>query len=298
MKKRLNSKYTFNDIRGTQSLKKLAWILGESEDYLIELSVQKDNYYKPYVDKKGKKPRKIDQPTGELIVLQTKIRDRILDLVPLSDVVFGAVPGKNTQMSASIHTNKDVVVKLDLKDCFHSSKARKVRQLFRKRFGFSDKVAHILTELCTYEGHVPVGSTLSSTLVNLILNPLWKKVDSYLKSHGLSMSTWVDDLAFSGKNAEKHMTVIKRMINSYGYKISWEKMEIQRSGGLQEVNGGCVNTKKVTVPKKKRIETAKVIKENPNSDSAIGKLTYVNTLSSTQGKQLKKLRKKLQKNST
>ncbi|MGD9129527.1 MAG: reverse transcriptase family protein [Candidatus Woesebacteria bacterium] len=294
MKKRLKSKYNFSQIRGIQKLNRLSYILGEKEDYLIELAAQKNNYYKPFTDKKtGKKPREIDQPTGELLRVQTKIRDRILDLISLSPIVFGAVEGKCTKMSAAVHLNKDVVVKLDLKDCFHSSKARRVKQLFIKRFGFSEGVANLLTELCTYKGHVPVGSTLSSTVVNLILNPLWMRIDKYRKIHNLGTSIWIDDLALSGKSAERHIGVIKQMINSYGYKISWNKQEIQRSNRPQVVNGGGVNSHKVTLPKEKRIEIARALKNNPISDTSLGKLTYAKSMNSNQGKQLQKLQLKL-----
>lgn len=297
MKKRLKSSYTFLQVRGIQKLDKLAWVLGEKEDYLIELAAQKDSYYKPFIDEQtGKKPRKIDQPTGELLRVQTKIRDRLLDLIPLSGIVFGAVEGKCTKMSAEVHLKKDVVVKLDLRDCFHSSKARRVKQLFVKRFGFSDGVANLLTELCTFEGHVPVGSTMSSTLVNLILNPLWERIDKYRKAHGLGASTWIDDLAFSGKSAERHISAIKKMINGYGYRISWNKKEIQRSNQPQAVNGGGVNSNKVTLPKKKRLEIVKTLKSDPCSDSSLGKLAYAKSISPSQGKQLEKihLRSKLQ----
>lgn len=290
MKKRLRSDYTFLQVRGIQELDKLAWVLGEKEDYLIELAAQKDSYYKPFIDEQaGKKPRKIDQPTGELLRVQTKIRDRLLDLIPLSGIVFGAVEGKCTKMSAEVHLKKDVVVKLDLKDCFHSSKARRVKQLFTKRFGFSDGVANLLTELCTFEGHVPVGSTMSSTLVNLILNPLWERIDKYRKIHGLGASTWIDDLAFSGKLAEKHINAIKKMINSYGYRINWNKKEIQRSNRPQAVNGGGVNSSKVTLPKTKRVEMAKALKTDSISDTSLGKLAYAKLMNPSQGKQLEKL---------
>ncbi|MEO8582104.1 MAG: reverse transcriptase family protein [Patescibacteria group bacterium] len=294
MKKRLQSKYTFQQVRGIQKLDKLSWVLGERIDYLIELAAQKNNYYKPFVDEQpGKKPREIDQPTGELLRVQTKIRDRLLDLIPLSRIVFGAVEGKSTKMSAEVHLKKDVVVKLDLKDCYHSSKARRVKQLFKNRFGFSERVSVLLTELCTFQGSVPVGSTLSATLVNLILNPLWDRIDKYRSTHGMGASTWVDDLAISGKSAEKHIEAIKKMINSYGYRISWNKKEIQRKSGPQIVNGGGVNTNRVTVPKKKRLEIAKALKEDPHSDSSLGKLVYAKSLSKSQGGQLEKLKLKL-----
>jgi hypothetical protein len=221
--------------------------------------------------------------------VQTKIRDRLLDLIPLSNIVFGAVEGKCTRMSAEVHLKKDVLVKLGLRDCFRSSKARRVKQLFANRFGFSEGVANLLTELCTFEGHVPVGSTMSSTLVNLILNPLWDRIDKYRKAHSLGASTWIDDLAFSGKSADKHIGAIKKMINGYGYRISWNKKEIQRSNQPQVVNGGEVNSSRVTLPKIKRVEIARALKSNPISDTNLGKLAYAKLMSPNQGKQLEKL---------
>jgi len=294
MIKRVNSPYTFAQVRGAQTLKRIGQILGEKPEYLTELAIQKNSYYDPYIDKKpGKKPRPIDQPKGELLRIQTKIRDRLLDLIPLCKVTYGGVVGKDTKSAASQHLQKDVLVKLDLRDCFHSTKARMVRRLFRNRFGFSKPVSDLLTELCTYNGHVPVGSTLSSALVNNVLNPVWVKIDNECAVRDLSFTTWVDDLAISGKCADKVIEMIKRCINSYGYKISWNKTEVLRRNKPQVVTGNGVNTKQVTIPKQKRREIAKSITQNPLSPSTNGKVNYAEITNQVQARQLTKLRSRI-----
>lgn len=296
MIKRVKSPYNFNQIRGIQKLDRLSYVLGEKQDFLIELAIQKDNYYKPFVDRKpGKKDRYIDQPTGELLAVQTKIRDRILDLAHLSMVTYGGVEGKGTTQNAQQHLRKNELVKLDLHDCFHSTKSRMIRRLFKNRFGYSKPIADLLTELCTYKGHVPVGSTLSSTLVNHVLNPVWEKIHSHCSNLELAFTTWVDDIAVSGKAPREEIGFIKDTINSYGFEISWHKKEILRNNGPQSVTGKGVNTNRITVPVKKRLEFAKVIKADPTSPSSQGKINYVISTNRSQGMQLDKLRQKLNK---
>lgn len=296
MKKRINSPFTFTQIRGVQNLKRLGWILGEKPDYLIELAIQKNNYYDPFVDKKpGKKPRLIDRPTGELLRIQTKIRDRLLDLAPMCKATYGGVLGKSTKDNAEQHLHKNTLVKLDLRDCFHSTKARMVRRLFRSRLGYSEPVSNLLTEICTYEGHVPVGSTLSSALVNLVLNPVWESVDRQCSVKELAFTTWIDDIAISGKAAEREIETIKKIVNSYGYRISWNKKEITKRHMSQVVTGIGVNTSVTTVPRKRRYAIVKSIVTDPISPITYGKLNYAVLTNPRQGKQLSKLQTKLMK---
>lgn len=296
MQKRIRSPYSFDKVRGIQTLKRLSHILGEKADYLTELAIQKDSYYKPFIYKiPGKKDRPIDRPTGELLRIQTKIRDRLLNLVPLCKVTYGGVEGMSTKDNAQHHLRKDTLVKLDLRDCFHSSKSRMVRRLFKNRFGFAPPIADLLTELCTYQGHVPVGSTLSSSLVNHVLNPVWQRIDDQCAIKNLAFTTWVDDIAISGESAEKEITTLKRIINNYGFRISWNKAEILRSNEPQIVTGHGVNTHQITVPKRKRQEIIKALREDLSSPTALGMLNYAQNANSSQGAQLEKLRKNLAK---
>jgi hypothetical protein len=123
---------------------------------------------------------------------------------------------------------------------------------------------------------------------------LWERVDKYCQKNDLGASVWVDDIAISGENAEKHLNSIKQMIHGYGYKVSWEKVEIVRNHKKpQEVTGGIVNSSRVSLPKKKRRDFAKEIKSDPLSTQNQGRLAYTRFLSPTQGKQLNKLKEKL-----
>ncbi len=293
MKKHFKTSRSFKEIVGILTIKHLAYILGEKSQILQNTATNADKYYHPFIEQQGEKKRKIDNPAGVLKDVQTKIGNRLLGVYPLCDIIFGAVPDHDTRMNAMLHTRQKVVVRLDLKDCFHSTKKVWVYNCFRKQFHYSRQVATLLTDLCTYNGSVPVGSPLSSTLVNVVYDPLWRTVKAYCQSQSHGCGIWVDDVIVSGPQAEKLIPEIKRLINKHGLRIGWKKRKIQRSHqGPQEVTGNTVNSE-VGVPIKKRREYAKILKQAQTDPKvfwkAQGSLAHVRFVNKKQGTQLAKL---------
>jgi len=293
MKKHFKTSRSFKEIVGILTIKHLAYILGEKPQILQSIATNADEYYRPFTEQQGSKQRRIDNPTGVLKDVQTKIGNRLLDVYPLCDIIFGAVPEHDTRMNAALHTRQKVVVRLDLKDCFHSTKKLWVYNCFRKQFRYSHQVATLLSNLCTYNDSVPVGSPLSSTLVNVVYDPLWRTVKAYCESQSHRCGIWVDDVIISGHQAEKLIPEVKRLINKRGLRIGWKKLKIQRNHlEAQEVTGNTVNSE-IGVPIRKRREYAKILKQAQTDPKlfwkAQGRLAHAKFVNRKQGKQLGKL---------
>jgi len=276
-------KFTFSDICSIRTINHLAYILGESKKELRAVAENKNAYYKPFI-KPGKKGRKIDNPTGKLKHFQSTIQARLLSKSPLPKSMYGGVPKRNTKLNASIHLRKSVLLKLDIKDCFPNTTYRKIYKAYRNHFSYSHQVATILSKLSTYEGHVPQGATLSSTLVNIILIPFCLKLESYSDKNGLVPSVWVDDIAISGIRPEKHIQEIINLLYKYGYSVRTKKIQVLRKHHPQIVTGITTNTK-LGVPKKNRAKYYKNIHDkNIYKTKTKGVYTYIRHINPNQAK--------------
>ncbi len=296
MKKTFHNRRTFDDVKGLTNLRHLGHILDFTPEQLLHYAEHAAEYYHPTEMLIKEKLRSVDRPVGELKAVQDLIRERILSLYPLCDIAYGAVPGKSPKDNAAQHVKKPVVVRIDLKNCFHSTKRAWVYACFRKRFHYSAQLSKLLTAICTYNGSVPVGSPLSSTLINIVFDPMWRQVEKICKNSDQNPTVWVDDIVVSGAEAEKLIQPIKNLINKRGLKIGWKKLKIMRANRAaqdsQEVTG-CTVTNKLGVPPKKRQEYAKNIKAGLIDLRAQvvsgGQIAYTKFVNQSQGRQLTKL---------
>ena len=96
----------------------------------------------------GRLPRLIEAPKARLKEVQRWVLREILQHVPAHDAAHGFVAGRSAITHARLHTRRQAVLRLDLKDFFASVRAGRVYRTFRT-LGYSRPVAHVLTGLCT-----------------------------------------------------------------------------------------------------------------------------------------------------
>ena len=105
----------------------------------------------------------------------------------------------------------------------------------------SPEIARTLTQLTTLQHRLPQGAPSSPTLANLALLPLHGRLLSLAQDLGLAMSMYVDDIAFSGDEAEKVIEPACRLIQAHGFGVSWKKLSIQSRDLPQHITGLQVN---------------------------------------------------------
>ncbi len=115
------------------------------------------------VPKRAGGTRTIHAPDDELKLLQRRILYRVLG--GLRAHAFER--GRPIVSNARPHTNKRVVISLDLRDFFPSTEARRVRSCLRF-VGRSRAAAGEITRLTTWEGGLPQGAPTSPRLSNLV----------------------------------------------------------------------------------------------------------------------------------
>src|SRR5438132_3337887 len=131
----------------------LARRLGMSEE---ELRAVEPAYRKFSIAKRGGGWRKILAPDDQLKIIQRRILRRLLGRLKCHPAATGFERGQSIVTNARSHVGKAVVVRLDLKDFFTSTRAKRVHAYFR-RIGWNRDASRLLLRLCTYEGGLPQG---------------------------------------------------------------------------------------------------------------------------------------------
>jgi len=202
------------------------------------------NYLPMDVKKYGiSKWRHIDNPSLKLKKVQKKISKYVLSTIQFPSTMTGGVSRRSIKDNALPHLNKEVVVCLDLRDCFPSVNNYTVFSIFKNGLGCSNDIASVLTSLTTFQERVPQGAPSSSVVVNLALLPLHNDVEDYCIKNNLSWTFYVDDITLSGVDADKHINPIIRIIQKRGFRVRNKKIKIMRANKPQIVTGVAVNRK-------------------------------------------------------
>jgi len=235
----------------------LAKILGysiEEIDVIIEtINKHGRRYYYSYVDKKIKngkiKLRPIDPSRDKLRDIQNKIQGKILSKILMPEHLKGSIKGRDNIANVKYHRGNNFNFQTDLTNFFGFVTNKMVFDRLRT-LGYSSDVAHILTKLTTYKGHLPQGTPTSPTLANLIGLTFDEPILQICRAHGIKYTRYVDDLWFSSKKSFKEIEkeILQIILNFkflYSYKKTVSKIgKIEGTGCLKKGNGRLGITKK------------------------------------------------------
>ena len=192
---------------------------------------------------------------------QRRIYADILALLPTHDAAHGFVPGRSILTNAVQHVGREVVIRFDLKDCFPSVPATRVRGIFA-RLGYPQDVSRLLMGLCTTvspaEGvgatelyarpHLPQGAPTSPALANLAAYRLDCRLSGLAKRFGANYTRYADDLTFSGghdlrRAARRLQKWVVRIVTEEGFTLNAAKTRVKSAADRQTVTGLLVNAK-------------------------------------------------------
>lgn len=234
----------------------------------------KARYYSFSIRKKSGAFRTIHAPNKGLKAIQ-KCLNLILQVIfEPHKAATGFIPDKSVVDNAKVHTGKNYVYNIDLKDFFPSiEKARLYSRLKFPPFNLDNeryKLANIIAGLCCQEMEVerivdeqwikkmeyvlPQGAPTSPTLTNIICERLDRRLFGAAKKNGLSYSRYADDITFSSNHNKyqkdgEFLKEVERIISDQNFIIKTDKTRLQKKGYRQEVTGLLVN-KDVNVQKR------------------------------------------------
>jgi RNA-directed DNA polymerase len=218
------------------SVRRLEGLLGFTRADLWRVAGKAGQYYKPFFKKdvlrpfqkkiKLRKPRQIDNPTGELKVIQKNIYTRILKRIPLPENILGGMSGCTINDNALVHIGGKVLAKIDIRSFFPSITNLHVYGVWRHRLNCSPEIASLLTRLTTFKRHLPQGAPTSTLLANLVILSLDDPIRSECRRNPAEYSAWVDDLAFSGANPRPLINAAIRELATGGFAVSRAKVKV------------------------------------------------------------------------
>ena len=189
----------------------------------------------PSLYKSWKEPKKsgvgfraIEAPYENLKAIQRLLLDKVFNKMSVNPMLFGG-KGSSPKKAVIRHTNKPLVITMDIMDFFPSVKAYMVRDVLRKR-GANLEVAKLLTRLLTYKNHVPHGAPTSSCITRIVLHPVAGHIERLMNSmgHESNASLYVDDLIISGPSGLTRLQkTIVDIFNRYNFSIHTSPSKIR-----------------------------------------------------------------------
>ena len=252
----------FDDMKAIANAMGVA--IGELRLLAYDRKAARTTHYKRFqIAKKTGGMRTVSAPMPRLKRAQYWLLDNVLNKLEPHDAAHGFRAGRSIMSNAEQHTNKAVVINLDLKDFFPSIGFNRVKGLF-KSFGYAEAQAAVFAFLATeadrtmlqLDGEIwhiadggrvlPQGAPTSPAITNLLCRKLDCRLAGAAKKYGFTYTRYADDLTFSAEADDKDqlrrlMQIVRHVIREEGLTINEDKTRIMRKGSRQEVTGLTVN---------------------------------------------------------
>jgi RNA-directed DNA polymerase len=235
-------------------LEELARRLGAPPEQLGALAPQ---YREFRVPKRSGGHRIIHAPAPELKAVQRTILRRLLGRLTVHTCATGFEPGRSIVTNALPHVGKKVVLKLDVREFFPSTGAKRVEKYFG-RIGWDAPAARLLTKLVTHGGALPQGAPTSPRLSNLLNYRLDQRLAGAAGRFGAAYTRYADDITFSFARDDPReiralIRLVKKVLKEHGYTLhQGRKLQLRRRHDQQRVTGLVVNEGPPRLPRRTR----------------------------------------------
>mgnify|MGYP004627120117 FL=1 len=211
--------------------------------YAIGNNVE-SNYRVYKIKKKSHGYRTIYAPNKNLKYIQRQILNNILNNKSISKYATAYHKGISLRDNAIPHINKDIVLKLDIKNFFESISFGDVYNACFAMDSFPKSVGMLLTYLCTYSDHLTQGSPTSSYISNLVMKEFDEELGSWCEENDISYTRYSDDMTFSGYfNPSEVIIKVKKMLHKLSLELNDKKVHVVYKSARQDVTGITVNEK-------------------------------------------------------
>jgi len=247
---KINTKNKVYDVKDSvffklKSKKKLAETLRTTIPELKALT--DDRNYNCYEDTSTGKPRMIEHPLGSLEVIHTRIASLICR-IQQPDYMHSGIKRRSHISNAQMHVGRFPILATDLQSFFQRTTIEAVFSFFYKTLQCSPDVAHILSELCTYGGHIPTGSRISMPLAFWANYPMFTQLSTLAKSRGITMTVFVDDLTFSGNKVSRQFRQqVGKIISAHSHTMHPTKTRLYGPDETKVITGVAVSKDGVKV---------------------------------------------------
>lgn len=191
----------------------------------------------------GKKVRLLRIPVGDFRRTVERVKDRILDRMPLPPTMHGWRKGRSPKSYAIFHVRRSALFNVDIQDFFPSVSGARVHA-FWIGAGFAPESARILTALTVCDNQLPQGSPTSQAIGNHVLVRLDRRLNQLAVLNDAQFSMYGDEFTISGRQRVLRLKGLAvRIVEQEGFQVNPAKIKEAARCQKQEIAGIVVNKK-------------------------------------------------------
>ena len=249
----------FGDLSSRKDLAKLLDIKPRSLSYILyhyEKGTGNKLYKEFKITKKNGSKRTIRTPIDSLKKIQSRLNYLLNCVYWVKPSAHGFINKKSILTNALQHTNKRIILNIDIKDFFPSINFGRVRGLLlSKPYSLNNEVATTIAQIACYDNELPQGAPSSPVISNMICSKLDHELQNLAKSSKATYTRYADDITFStnakifqeeilcfGANGELAVgDTLKKIITSNGFSINDSKTRAYNRDLRCEATGIVIN---------------------------------------------------------
>ena len=231
---------------------RLCRLLGLTRQELKSMGSRED--YRVWDKREGRSSRTIEEPIGKLRKVHSDIQ-RMLSQLEVPEWVFSGIRGRSYVGNARFHSGHTHVLSSDIEHFYRSTRREYVFRFFRYRLCQSDDVAWAMTDLVTFDGHLPTGSPSSQLLAFWSYEPVFQQLQVLALSEGADFSLYVDDITMSSDSPLSPALVrsVRGALAEYDLRLKACKTRARGSHRWKLVTGAALTPDGVVrIPNKRR----------------------------------------------
>jgi Reverse transcriptase (RNA-dependent DNA polymerase) len=233
-------------------------------------SLCSNEHYNVFPKRMRGKERIIEQPTGQLERVHRKLQV-LLQRIESQDYLFSGKKGVSSIDNAMSHLGQNHMLALDIAHFFPSCKSQLVYDFFRYHLKTSPDIASLLSEVTTYNGHVPTGSSLSMSIAYWACWKTFQTVHSIAQKYGVKFTLYVDDMTFSSAEPLPRdiFLSVNHRLNTIGLSLKKSKTRVLSANDHKVVTGVALTPQgEARVPNRTRLKILKKLSVCRNLDTA------------------------------
>lgn len=255
---------------------KLAKYLGIARKELLNLC--NNDLYKVREEPKhnGTGTRTIEAPAKQLKTVQRKL-NKELQKIETPMYLFSGIKGKSFIDNALIHVQNKYILCVDIHSFYPSTDSKKVLQFYKYSLEIPNDIAKILTELTTFDGHLPTGAPTSVVLAYFAYSKTFEDIYKKAQELNIDMSVYVDDVTFSSKNPipKSFYNFVEKRMKQQGLILKKKKTKWYKPDDFKIITGHGISAKGEGKVPIKNILKIKTIMQGKN----IKELSYQDLIS-------------------
>lgn len=283
---------------GLNNRKKLLALFYISSYTKLESLALDESNYKVYniQNKNNDKKRKIEEPK-EILKNFHKRFNSLLQRIEVPEFVKAGRKGSCYVDNGKAHVNGKYFYCSDIEKFFPSSRKKNVFQFLFFDLKMGHDIASLLTNILTYDNHLPTGAPSSQILTYWAYRKTFNDIHEKALSMGIIMTLFVDDLTFSSLKPipkEFKMYVISRL-KSEGLTINKSKTKSYKKNQYKKTTGTVISPdNKLLVPNKLQHKIFKLKnKDNKSSEEIMSLKGMLNSARQIQKNFMNKYYKEL-----